>query len=121
MKLNHPISTEPVDPLFAWRDKVGKKLTRPELFKAFDESHPDIYARFKDIALHLIALGKTRYSADAVMHVVRFERDTTTQGDAFKINNYWTAFYARKFIAEFPKHAAFFETRVSEADQKEGE
>lgn len=89
---------------------------RVEDFEEFDQAHPDIWERFCDIALDLIRKGKSRYSADAILHVIRFEYDTSTNGEAPKINNNLTPAYARKFQQRYPQHSDFFATRRSRAD-----
>ena len=85
-------------------------------FTQFHTSHPDIYTLFKRLTFDKIAIGFTHYSADAVLHAVRWHYDTSTAGLAPKINNNYTAFYARKFHKDFPQYDGFFKTRKSEAD-----
>lgn len=85
-------------------------------FERFHTAHPDVYKLFKLLTLEKIALGFKHYSADAVLHVVRWHCDTSSNGKAPKINNNYTAFYARLFHKDFPEHDGFFETRKSRAD-----
>lgn len=84
-------------------------------FSDFDVQHPDIYQHFKQVSKELLRTGHGRYSADGVLHIVRWERRTTAEGvQPFKINNNFSSRYARKLIeegdAEVP--ADFFELRI---------
>ncbi len=87
-------------------------------FDAVHRANPHIYALFEAMALRLIQRGWKRYSSDAILHAVRWETmHHLADGTLFKINNDWSAFYARKFIQAHPVHGGFFELRVSQADQ----
>lgn len=66
---------------------------------------------FETWALYVIGKGKTRHSADAILHKIRWEEDVEQGNRAFKCNDHWTAPLARWFMACHPKHQGFFETR----------
>jgi len=85
-------------------------------FQAFDEIHPDIWESFRTLTLRLISKGKSHYSADGILHVIRFEVETSTTGQSLKINNNWSACYSRKWAIYYPEFADFFERRKSQAD-----
>jgi hypothetical protein len=91
-------------------------LSLSERFAKFDAAHPDVWQSFVSVTRDLIAAGKTRYSADAILHVVRWHRATSTAGQEFKINNNFSACYARKWADTHKDAAGFFATRVSQAD-----
>lgn len=81
------------------------------------EMNESLYTEFRSIALTLINEGRTHYSADGILHVVRF--NTRAQGnddDRFKVNNNLSAEFSRRFIQEFPKHKDFFHLRKSKHD-----
>lgn len=81
-------------------------------FKAFHEAHPEVYDLFCKYALNLIRAGNTRYSADAILHVMRYNKVIGKGDDGmYKINNNFSSRYARKFIKENPKYYGFFEFR----------
>ncbi len=84
-----------------------------EAFALYNAAHPEVYASFCEIALGLIRRGHKHYSADAILHVIRYraaiKKDVLT---LYKINNNYTSRYARKFMQDYPHHAGFFETRV---------
>ena len=85
-------------------------------FREIDAAHPEIWAQFDDFAAEMIRAGVPHYSADAILHRVRWET-TLRSGTAPKINNDLAAYYARKWRAENPDRADFFRTRVSRADR----
>lgn len=87
-------------------------------FREFDEANPDLWRSFVDMAQELIAGGRKHYSARDIFAVIRWHtRGLGTDGDGFKVNNNFSAFYARRFHATYPEHVGFFELRRSEADQ----
>lgn len=86
-------------------------------FDAFDNTNPEVYRLFQTFTFQMIGRGFSQYSSDAVLHRVRWETATPLKEQAaFRINNNWSPFYARKFAADWPKHANFFEQRPSLAD-----
>lgn len=89
---------------------TGKTIR--EAFVAFHALNPHVYQRFKDIVFRLIERGRKRYSSKTILCVVRFQRDMETQSDEeYRINDAFTAEYARLFIVDFPQHKDFFEFR----------
>lgn len=88
---------------------------RPRLQRQFEEFHaknPRVWELFEKFTLQLITAGRKHYSADAVLHRVRWETALTTYADdGFKINNNHAAYYARKFMREWPMYNAFFRIR----------
>ena len=87
-------------------------------FAELDMAHPEIWQLFERFTFELIRRGFQRYSADAVMHRVRWETAAALDdGQGYKIANIWVAFYARKFNKRHPKHIGFFRLRPSIADQ----
>ncbi len=98
------------DPLFA-----APPLTRMdemrECSEAFHAKHPEVWKQFEKFALDRIERGYRRYSAKAIMERVRWESDAGAASPQLKVNDHYTAFYARRFAAHYPQHEAFFETR----------
>ena len=72
---------------------------------------PDVAALFEQIALDIHAKGWNRYSADAVLHQVRWHRHFTYNDRGFKANNNWTSLLARWFLEKHPDKRGFFELR----------
>jgi hypothetical protein len=86
-------------------------------FAEIDAANPEVWRLFVRFTFELIHRGFAHYSADAVLHRVRWETAAALEDDrTFKINNNWSAFYARKFHDHYPKHDRFFRLRASMAD-----
>lgn len=81
-------------------------------FKKFHAENPDVYREFKRLAFQMKATGRSKYSAHAIIEVIRWHRDLTTTGDVFKINNDFRSIYVRLLIYHHPEFREFFELRV---------
>ena len=85
--------------------------TIQQRFEAFHAENPQVFLWFRTFAVQLQRAGNLRFSADMVMHRVRFEAVMTwNKSKGFKINNDFTALYARELMRE-PRFAGVFETR----------
>jgi len=87
-------------------------MSHRDQFNQFLEVHPEAWVEFCKRVDQLWARGIRHYSADGICHVLRFH--TTISGedmDNYKINNNYSAFFARKYQEQYPERAAFFETR----------
>jgi len=83
-------------------------------------SYPDgvpanVCLTFERLANEVRALGFERYSADAVLHRVRWHWQIEKGERGFRCNNNWTAPLARWFAARNPDAASFFEMREAKA------
>lgn len=69
---------------------------------------------FCQFTLDRIRRGFKNYSADAIFHRIRWEMQKPDYevGKEFKLNDHYTAFYARAFMKSFPEHYGFFRTRT---------
>jgi hypothetical protein len=86
-------------------------------FATMDADNPEVWRLFEQFTFHMIGRGFRHYSADAVLHRVRWETATQLDdGSGYKISNIWSAWYARKFHRAHPDHAGFFRCRASLAD-----
>jgi hypothetical protein len=74
---------------------------------------PDVCLYFEKLALDLIRDGHKRYSADGILHRVRWHWQVERGDRGFKCNNNWSAPLARWFIARNPSAKGFFETRIA--------
>jgi hypothetical protein len=106
--------------LFLEAGPWGERTKLWQAFLDFDTAHPDIWRLFEKLTLQLLAQGKNHYSADAILHVVRFHYDTSTSGECPKINNNFSACYSRKWAMCHPRQSGFFERRKSKADYEVG-
>lgn len=86
-------------------------MTIQERFEKFHSNNPLIYYFFKLFTFEVIAKGHQRFSADAIMHRVRWKTQIETDPYQYKINNDYVALYARMFMEDFPQFDSFFETR----------
>ncbi|VIO73861.1 hypothetical protein [Bradyrhizobium ivorense] len=75
----------------------------------------EVCDHFERIASELLASGFDRYSADAVLHRIRWHERVEQGNRSFKCNDHWTAPLARWFGERHPESAAFFETREHRA------
>ena len=80
-------------------------------FEAFHEGNPHVYELFKKYTLEAIAAGRETYSTISIFERIRWYTDIETQGDPFKINQNFAAYYGRMFMRDFPQHDGFFRTR----------
>ena len=79
-------------------------------FEQYDAKNPQVWDLFVRFTLDAARAGHTRFSADSILHRIRWETTVITTGH-YKINNDFSADYARKFIREFPHYGGFFEMR----------
>lgn len=81
-------------------------------FDAFDRENPRVWQLFVEMTRRVINAGHIHYSSDAVLHAIRWHMDVVTKSeDGFKINNNYSAHYARKFHDCYPQHDGFFRLR----------
>lgn len=93
------------------------KLTGKTIDMAFREFHrknPNVYAKFKELALQAVHNGKRKISFKLIMNVIRWEVFMKTEdrnfvmldGEPvrFKINDAYGSRYARLFAKEFPEY-----------------
>lgn len=80
--------------------------------KAFPDGIPEsVCLKFESLALELHGLGFKKYSADAILHRLRWHHHVELGDAAFKLNDHWTAPLARWFMNRNPKAGKFFELR----------
>ena len=101
---------------------VGCGVSRlPADFERFHAENPQVYRLFERFTFDAIYAGRTRFSSDAVLHRIRWYTNIETKDEAgFKINDHWTAFYARLFMRNYPQHKGFFSLRTAAADEPNG-
>lgn len=96
-------------------DWFGRDLPRPETlderFASFDRANPSVYEALRALCLDTRRVGVKRWSVDAAMHIVRWRYRLQTRGDEFKLNNSFSALYARKLMSQEPELVGFFELR----------
>lgn len=83
-------------------------------FADFHAANPHVYGLLRSLALQLRAQGYQKYGMKALFEILRWQSRLQTNGDAFKLNNIYTAYYARLLMSNEPVLAGFFETREQE-------
>ena len=76
----------------------------------------DVSAAFERFTFEVIAGGFDHYSADAILHRIRWHFTIERGIRTFKCNNNWTAALARWFMLKHPARDGFFATRRSKED-----
>lgn len=91
---------------------VTRKDEIDEAFTAFHTENPDVWKMFLRFAQQVIRAGFDHYSADAIVHRIRWHVNVETHRESeFKINNNFVACYARTFHATYTEYEGFFRTR----------
>lgn len=73
----------------------------------------EVASLFERLALSVAEKGHTRYSADAILHRIRWHFNIERGDREFKCNDHWTSQLSRWFLARHPrlKEQKFFELR----------
>lgn len=96
---------------------AAKRDPRIAAFEEFHAANPQVYEAFKRFARE--AKSKVaRYSSDAILHRIRWFSTIETNDPSWKINDHWSAFYARMLIRDDPSFTGFFELRRAVADKE---
>lgn len=86
-------------------------------FDTYDQENPQIWKAFERISFRTIEKGFSHYSAKGVFELVRWHTGASAaNGDGLKVNNNYTAGYARKFMSIHPEFDGFFRKRNSPTD-----
>jgi len=93
----------------------SKPLTWSDRFQAFNSENPHIMSELRRLALDAKSKGVDRWSISALIEVVRYNHAISSQGDAYKINNNFRAYYARELMKD-PRLEGFFQIRKAAAD-----
>ena len=83
-------------------------------FQAFHQANPHVLDALIDICLDVQARGRRRWSTKGAFEVLRWA-SIRTDSDDFKLNNNYTAPYARLIAMVEPRLASFFAMRESDA------
>lgn len=85
-------------------------------FLDYDRRNPAVWPMFERFALEAARAG-VRMGAKAIWERMRWEVRIKTPGDDFaRLNNSYTAYYARRFKEQHPGYGAIFCVRKSQAD-----
>ena len=96
--------------------------TIQERFEAFHAANPHVYTAMRQLALGMKQRGETRWSTKAIFEILRWAwLMRTADPSGFRLNNIYTAGYARLLMEREPLLAGFFETREHRNGQEEVE
>jgi hypothetical protein len=85
----------------------------------FHQKNPSVWGLFKGFSARLLRAGLKRYSADAVFHRIRWHVDVETEGEPVKLNDHYTAYYARMLEASDERFVGFFRKRHRSSKNKQ--
>jgi hypothetical protein len=85
--------------------------TITDRFEAFHIANPHVYDVLWLMALELKASGMQRWGMKGLFEVLRWKSALRTVGGAYKLNNNFTALYARMLMEREPRLVGFFEVR----------
>lgn len=80
-------------------------------FRDYHLNNPHVWREFEKLSWQLIRAGRTRFGAQMIIEVMRWNTAISAENDEFKINNNYAAHYARMFMAKYPQYRGFFTTR----------
>lgn len=81
---------------------------RADDFRAFHKANPHIYTAIVDKCREARDRGFKRWSMDAILNVLRWDRSVKTHNDGFKISNNHRSFYAIMVENRNPDLRGFF-------------
>jgi len=87
-------------------------------FSDFHRQNPQVYDELVKLALQIKARGYRKYSIKGLYEVLRFNVAMKTTGVDYKLNNNYTAGYARMIMENEPDLRGFFDLRVRSDDEK---
>ena len=89
-------------------------------FEEFHRAHPQVWQMFVRFTWEAKDAGLDRYSADAILHRIRWFVNVENRDDEFKINNNFASRYARMLMEHYTGWDGFFQTRVLNVEKTEG-
>lgn len=110
-------------PLFAFPNLTLEQVQKVEYedgdtmlvrFEKFHKANPHVYENLRELALAARRAGKRRSGTKALFEILRYAT-LVTIGDMFKLNNNYTAIYARMLMKEEPELRGFFTLRERRA------
>lgn len=80
--------------------------------RRFVASRPEAWRLFVRFTFELLRSGRDHHSSDAVLHRIRwYTAIELASGEEFKVNNDFSAVFARWFHGAYPEHDGFYRTR----------
>lgn len=88
-------------------------------FRRFHKKNPGVWRAFREYADLLRAGGREHYSSRTIVAVLRFNSDLKTTDADCKINNNFSVYYGRMYLAVTPEAGEFFKLRHRISTEKE--
>ena len=83
---------------------------------AFDAANPDVYDSLVRLAREVKRHGVRRVGMKALFERLRWDHALKTQGARFKLDNGFTAYYARLLMQRNPELRGLFELRKTASE-----
>lgn len=77
----------------------------------FHRENPQVYQHLRALALALLDSGQPHHSIKGLFEVLRYNAKLRTNGTPYKLDNNYTAFYARLLMLREPRLDGFFYLR----------
>jgi len=88
-----------------------KKESIQQKFNRFHDRNPLVYHIIVDIANRMKLAGVHKFGMKGIFEYLRWQYSMQTQGEQYKLNNVFTALYARMIMEREAGLRGFFETR----------
>jgi hypothetical protein len=92
-----------------------------EAWNLCKKNNPSLLDQCYKLCLTAKQRGITRWSADALFHVLRWETAVSTNDLALKVNNNYSSLAARDLMRLYPDLKGFFELRVRKPRGNDGQ
>ena len=106
-------------------DELHRKLNdgdrNVERWVKFHEENPHVYEKLEEICEFVYGRGLRRIGISFIWERLRWVSKIKSQGDPYKLNNTFRAFYARQLMWDHKEWGDLFETRSSPHDSNYGE
>jgi hypothetical protein len=93
--------------------RYGKYDSIEEWFQKFHKANPHIYSELSKMALQLKRAGRNHYGIKSLFETLRFHSAASTVPEPYKLNNNFTAHYARLIMDNMSELENLFELRGS--------
>ena len=89
----------------------NKEPTIEERFEEFHQANPHVYERLVRMTFDLRNRGITHWGIKGLWEKLRWDIAMETSQDPYKLNNDYTALYARRIMEFYPSLDGFFRIR----------
>lgn len=102
--------------LLPFPDFTDQPPARVQSFLDFHQANPKVFELADRFTREAIEAGRQRFGMKMVFERIRWYSAVETTGSSFKLNNNYTAFYARLWMHRNPGQPQVFSLRASHAD-----